>query len=96
MDALNELVAETERLGLYDDEAKMMDDADMRATRDKRVIIERIYAAWCKVPHLRLGQFLWQSIFRKQSYGLFNVPDLYLCDMCEYTVKEHKLAEVDQ
>lgn len=54
----------------------------------KRAVIERIYAAWCRTPDLRLGQLI-----ENASYGLrpnqFNVEDERLARDLEAFVKRH-------
>lgn len=53
---------------------------------EKRAIVERIHAAWCAMPHQRLGQLIANACRDK---SIFYTEDTTLAELCEAFVEEH-------
>ena len=54
------------------------------APTEKRAVIERIHAAWCAVPHQRLGQLIANACGGESFY----TEDTTLAELCEAFAKE--------
>ena len=51
---------------------------------EKQAVVERILAAWVKVPALRLGQFIDNAVMSAgKNGGVFYVEDTALAEACE-------------
>lgn len=65
-----------------------MSDEDLRrrgralTPEQKRELIERLYAAWCRQPEQRLGQFVSNSL-GIAGFGFFYAEDSELVEACE-------------
>lgn len=57
----------------------------------KRAVIERIYAAWCACPTLRLGQLLTDATTNRATWhnSVFGIEDEHLAVCVEAFAKEH-------
>lgn len=53
---------------------------------EKRVVIERIHAAWCAVPGVRLGELMMRAMPRETFHF---TEDTTLAELCEAFAKEH-------
>ena len=53
---------------------------------EKRAVIERIHAAWCAVPGMRLGELIASSCHEADCY--YSV-DTTLAELCETLAREH-------
>ena len=60
------------------------------SAKDKRLIIERLLAAWLEVPSLRLGQFLVNASGDLGRMELFSREDEALCIVAEALVERLK------
>lgn len=52
---------------------------------ERRAIIDRIHAAWCAMPHQRLGQLIENACRDK---NIFYTEDTTLAELCEAFVKK--------
>ena len=61
-------------------------DGRAKTPRQKRDVIERIYRAWCKAPHQRLGQPLVNATSGPGAIDLFYREDVRLANDVESLV----------
>ena len=55
--------------------------------KDKRAVIERLYAAWCAFPDQRLGQLIVNACSARSTSPLFYTEDEGLCVAAERYAK---------
>jgi hypothetical protein len=53
---------------------------------EKRAVIERIHAAWCAMPHQRLGQLIENSC---RATSIYYAEDMTLAEWVEAFAREH-------